>query len=168
MFQTTNQTNVVNCNYIKRKNWWISLFEWFHPENEPNLEWWRSHHFFRSPMFCPIPKLNRRLQASARVEKVLLSNVPWAMKAVVLQQGHHCGLLCSWSLDVFSKPRVTQYLRCLTIVNMVTTLYDVDLTDMCIINIYTVATLYYITKSEKTWGPCNKTILADWRGLQKV
>jgi hypothetical protein len=92
------------------------------------------------------------------------------MKAVVLQQGHHCGLLCSWSLDVFSKPRVTQYLRCLTIVNMVTTLYDVDLTDMCIINIYiyTVATLYYITKSEKTWGPCNKTILADWRGLQKV
>ena len=67
---------------------------------------------------------------------------------------------------VFSKPRVTQYLRCLTIVNMVTTLYDVDLYRHVYNILYTVAvaTLYFITKS----APCNKNILVDWRGLQKV
>lgn len=95
--------------------WVVSSWKW-----TKFKEWWRSHLFSEPhPIFVPIPKLNRS-QASARVEKVLLSNVPWAMKAVVLKSRV---TTCQALQLVFTKPRVTQYLRCLTNVNMVTTLW---------------------------------------------
>ena len=92
-----------------------------------------------------------------------MSNVPWAMDGSGAEaQGHH---MSGFKVLVFSKPRVTQYLRCLTIVNMVTTLYDADLYRHVYNILYTVA-VGYIILHYKVW-PMQKKYTCGLEGTTK-